>query len=742
MEITGTYLKTIFAASDSLYKVILVEVKGEGVTVVGDIPHVVEGLNYQFTGEFVETKYGRQFKIQNVAKATDTPLGLISFFAGDKFKGIGNKLAGAIVGKLGADAITKIQANPEVLKEVPGLTKAKQDSIVEELKTINILDDIFIKLAGFGLSKGMISRLIEKYDQNVLSIIEENPYRLIYEVNGFGFLKSDKLALSLGFSFDNPIRIREALLYTLNDECYNSGNTFILETSLLKEASILLESVEEAKVLAGLTSLKSSNRVVAIDSKVYPIHLYEAELKVATKLKDIWQTKVNEFKEGQLQEAIGKVSSKLSIEYTDLQKEALKKAFVNKITIITGGPGTGKTTLLKGILLLYSYLIDKDISSDAYKVLQVAPTGRAAKRMSESTKYGAATIHRALGYDYDGDFCFNEENQLPYDLIIVDETSMVDIELAASLLSATKKSTRLIFIGDENQLPSVGPGSFLRDIIAANLFTTIRLKEVMRQAKDSNIIKLANMVLHEKIDYRLFNERTEVYGYIGSHQEFYLRLQSLLDRYVTKNGGLEGIQVLIPMYAGVNGIDNCNKFIQEHYNHHKDKKINYGEKTFYLQDRVLQLQNNPELGIMNGDIGNIIDINDEEVVVNFSEKIVHLGKRDLDNLTLAYALSVHKSQGGEFPFVIMPLYKAYSIMLRKKLIYTAITRAKKALILVGDLELLESSLILREESRHSSLASMLLKEEKPKKMINDPLSAFSEIGEKLGSLTPYSFLTQ
>lgn len=748
--ITALYKQTIYASNDSLYKVALVETSsGEEITISGSFMPLEEGLNYLFQGSYKNhPKYGLQFVVEEVSKAVNSKLGLINYFASDKFPGIGKKIATEIVEKVGEEAPTEILKHPELLEGIPSLTKAKRQVLLEILKSTNELDTIYVELFKYGMTERMVYKLVEKYGHDTMAIIKENPYRLIYELNGFGFLRSDRIALAIGFKEDDPIRVREAILYNLENTCYGLGNTFITEMDLVNSTMQMLKFKQEDLMFKSIDELVLASRLIKQENRIYPLNLYRAEETVARRLLEIkkGQSKKS-FSKDKIKKACEYAAQKLKINYTPLQKEVLENIFLEKISIITGGPGTGKTTLVKGILEVYSFLENKDLDSEGLAILLVAPTGKAAKRLRESTRYDASTLHKALGYDYTGHFCFDEHNKLPYQLIIVDEASMIDIELAANFLRAVPAGARIIFIGDENQLPSVGPGEFLHDIIAANIFHVFRLKEVMRQVADSNIIKLANMVLQQKIEETVFNTKKEVFYYRALASNFFDRLTPILDAYINKVGGnFENLQILIPMYAGQAGIDATNEFIQKKYNPNQAEKLIYGNRMFLVGDKVLQLQNDPEKGIMNGDTGFIVEIKNENkqetVLVDFGQKIVKLERKDLENLTLAYAISIHKSQGSEYENVIMPIFSSYQIMLKKKLIYTGITRAKQKLILFGDLNLLASNIVLKEKLRNTALMRLLAFEQPTgKTKIADPISAFSTLEEDLGGLTPYDFLS-
>lgn len=703
-ELKGVFVSEIYKAPDSAYKVVLIKANNKNYTLSGNLPLLEEGLSYVFYGDFVNhPKYGKQFKVTSYKRIKDTKAGLITYLSSDKFYGIGKKTATKLVEILGEDALLLIAKNKEVLDKIPNLTKAKKQLIYEQVKANSEEDATYIELYNYGLTPKMANKLYEQYGTNTLNLIKENPYRLIYDVVGFGFKKADNLAMSLGINADNEIRIKEAILYTLTNSCYKDGNCYILVNDLIKLTNNYL-NIDTKLIIDSLEELKDKRRLVQKDTKAYPNVLYNAEFKVAQYLKQLANAPFRQYEKAKIEQALKSVEASNNFSYTVKQKETLAKILNDKVAIITGGPGTGKTTIVKGIIKMFNKL--NNVKNDP-SILLLAPTGRAAKRLKEANGLEAYTIHKALGYDYTGEFSFNEFNRLPYDLIIIDEASMIDIELAYHLLEAINTFSQVIFIGDENQLPSVGPGEFLHDLINSKAFSVYRLTEVMRQVADSNIIKLANMILKQNLDFNIFKEHREVFFYQADKTNLLNVIKRIMDNYLSKGNALNNLQILIPLYQGIVGINEVNKFIQTNYNPHKEVMIKHSDLTFYPDDKVLQLQNDPEKGIMNGDIGYIVDIFADSVGVDFTGKIVRLASSDLDNLTLAYAISIHKSQGSEYENVIFPILSSYSLMLKRKLIYTAITRAKQKLIILGDLELLKHKSKIKEQLRNTSLMEFL-----------------------------------
>lgn len=749
MELLGIVKSIIFESLDSTYKVLRIEHNKEEYLVVGNFPNIEKYATYSFTGEFIETeKYGLEFKALSAKKeAHQDEDGLIKYLASKKFKGIGETTATKIVSALGINTLKIIKEKPDALLAF-GIKKEKALLYQDIIRKSEKEEEIILKLYSYDLSTNMINRLLEKYQEDTLKVIEEDPYRLIKELDGYGFLKADKLARHLGVKEDDTRRIKAAINYTINQACIQKGFTFLSKKQLIETTNNLLSKNNDVlfyeKIEQVIDSLRKEESIVIKDGHYYPYYLYQAEDSSYKRLMAIKDFPDITLDDSILDNYISDIEAEIGFNLTTLQVLAIKRTVKSKVAIITGGPGTGKTTIIKALLMLEAKIGKQTINDECFinDILLLAPTGKASKRMSLACNLPAKTIHSALGYNEGGFFLKNERDKLREKLIIVDESSMIDICLLDALLSALEDNVRIVFVGDDNQLPSVGPGNVLQEMILSNLFTTSKLEEIMRQKKDSNIIKLSKMILERRVDYSIFNQKSEVFFYNADSKDILNNIGILFDAFIKKGGDFKkDLQILAPMYSGVCGIDAINKYIQEKYNHNP-VFLEKNNKAYKVGDKVLQLKNEPNLGIMNGDDGIIIGYEkteDNEIIhIDFNGHMVNYDVSNLDNLTLGYAISIHKSQGMEFENVIIPIVPAFYIMLKPKLIYTGITRAKKKLIILGKTQTLNQALYQTDESRQTSL---FLNRTTNVFEINDPEIPFDTIGEAgMENISPYDFL--
>ncbi len=773
--IKGVVKAIIFEAKDSTYKVVIVQTNDEKKTVTGYFPQIDKDACYTFEGETVKhARYGEQFKCSNFTRDSFENIeGLIYYLSSRRFEGIGEVTAKKIVDTLGLDAINKIIEDPDCLESIPGITKKRALALSKAIKDNEEINDIFVSLYSYGLSISAANKMYVKYDKDVLKKINENPYILCTDIENFSFKKCDAIAKKIEIDPHDKRRLNEGVIYTLFNHTYSFGNTFIVLDNLIRESIKLLEtsvdSFSDQEILESIYFLEQINRIKIIKRRIYPYNLYYAETEAARILKQMLSFKYERFGVQRIEEKLTEVENNLLFELTSEQREAVKCSLRNKISIITGGPGTGKTTILKVILNTYSLLTKKSLVDlyNSHEILMVAPTGRASKRMYEQTGVCGFTIHKALEYDKDNEFNKNSLNKLNAKLLIVDESSMVDIELFYHLLDALPLNSRIIFLGDVNQIPSVGPGNVLSDLINSNLIPISRLNLVLRQVEESNIIKLSTSIINQEIDFSIFNERKEVFLYHLENYDIIPFILKLLHKYKqNKEDFYFDLQILCPMYSTMCGIDKINEAIQSEFND-SIEQVKYGNHIYKVGDKVLQTQNNPELELNNGDIGIIksINKNDKEIIlyIMFDSNMVRYPYSNLDELTLGYAISIHKAQGSEYKNVIIPIVPEFWTMLRKKLIYTAITRAKEKVIILGNAEVLNKAIRVNEEIRLTSLTLFLTLEEtnaldreeeftsSPKDedtkeinyiKISDPTSAFDTILEDLNGITPFTCMEE
>ena len=667
------------------------------------------GTTYKFNGEVIESKkYGYTFKCDTYERVLPTSkIGLIEFLSGDMFKGIGVKVASDIVNTLGTDCIKMIMEDKDVLDRVSSINKKKKDIVYTALINNFELEEILVKLYTLGISPKFALRIYDKYKDKTLNVIQENPYQLIDDIDGIAFLKADKIALNMGVNPKSEARIEACISYTLYDYAESTGNTYLYKDELIQKTKYYLgftrDDIEELERC--LDNLIKKGKIIDDNNLLQDYKVYHAEKYISSKLKLMNSAEKSRYYDEEIESLIGRLESKYDLQYEETQKDAVKNALKNNISIITGGPGTGKTTIEKCIIYCFKELSKHE--GELYGLC--APTGKAAKRIEESTGYKATTIHKLLGYDREGNYEYNRFNPLPHKLIVVDEASMVDIFLFERLLEALQSETRLVIVGDSDQLPSIGPGQVLRDLIDSKCFKTTKLTKIHRQKQNSKIISLAYDILDEEIKTEIDPLHQEL-SFINADQgDLKEILQTTINHFLGLGYKLESdIQVLIPMYKGGAGIDSINDFLQQAFNPN-NIEVNYkrsdDDKTKYLiDDKVIQLVNQYEDSVMNGDMGVISDIlGKKEVVVDFQGNKVKYKGQDISNISLAYAISIHKSQGSEFPVVILPIFPSYRVMLNKKLLYTAVTRAKDYLVLIGDFLTLNRCIKVLSEDRKTRI---------------------------------------
>ena len=699
MTLKGIVEEIIYRNTDNGYTVAVINCNDENITAVGKFPQVSQGECVELEGSFTKhNRYGEQFNASKVkiAKPT-TKEGIVKYLSSGLIKGVGPVTALSIVSKFGEDTLDIIEFNPQRLTEVRGISERKANEIAEAFNEIRKMQNSVMLMQDYDISTNLAVKIYNTYFDKTELILKENPYKLCEDVDGIGFFTADRIAKKMGISEFSEFRFRAGVLHALKTACDQTGNTYVtkanLESDVCELLKISVETINTNNVL---------NRLV-LDSLIKIFELNGEEVVVLTKYfntEKIVGYTLNLFNEIykntnlDVTDSINFYEQLNKIKMHQNQRDAVSLAINSGVSVITGGPGTGKTTIVKCMLQIFKSL------HKSVKLL--APTGRAAKRLSESTGEDASTIHRALVVDFlGGDFLYNQNNKLPFDVVIVDEVSMVDIQLMFYLTRALKKGTQLVLVGDKDQLPSVGAGNVLADIINSGVISVCELTHIYRQDKDSLIVSNAHLIndckmpmLNNKSKDFFFEEKTEPSAMLNSVVNLTC---TRLPKYL--NIDSSKIQVLAPMKSGVCGVDNLNKELQDKLNPASLKKPELEtEKTIYrLGDRVMQITNNYErewikdtreqgAGVFNGDIGVIdhIEPNTFETTVLFEDgRYAKYNKIDLAELVLSYAITIHKSQGSEFDVVIIPVVAGAPMLLTKNLLYTAVTRAKRMVVLVG-----------------------------------------------------------
>lgn len=705
MYVKGIYTKQIFK-TDKGYIVGLFKIKetdheelkdyiNKTITFTGYFASLIEDDTYVLKGELIEhPKYGLQYSVSEYERLLpEDKDGIVAFLSSDLFKGIGESLAKSIVDTLGNNALDLILESKENLLLVPKMTIKKADTIYDTLNKYEESHKTVIYLSELGFNMKDSLSIYNLYKGDTIYKIEYNVYNLLDELD-ISFPKIDMLRHKLDIEDDDERRIKAGIYYSLKNLTYKTGNTYFTLEEIVIEASNLLHiNIYSEDVALYLDELRYLNKVKLDEDKYFLKEIYDAEIYIKDKIKYLLSKEQNNYKK--LDKYLVELEEENKIEYNVEQVNAIKKSLENNITIITGGPGTGKTTIIKGIVDLYSKLNKYNFEETTKHLALLSPTGRASKKMSESTSYPSSTIHRFLKWSKDDNkFMVNENNPDFSELIIIDEVSMIDIELFSSLLKGLTQNIKIILVGDYNQLPSVGPGNLLKDLIDSEVIDTISLEMIYRQSEDSYIPILAHDIKNNEVTEE-FLETKDDYTFLKCSKESIIKnLKNLSLKLVEKGYDYKNVQILAPMYAGINGIDNLNKELQDIYNP-KDvtkKEIKIGDIIYRENDKILQLVNNPDENVFNGDIGTIIKILNEneseskktEIYVQYDYTCVKYFPKDLVKIKHGFAISIHKSQGSEFDLVIMPICMSYHRMLYKKLIYTGITRAKKKLILIGE----------------------------------------------------------
>ncbi len=753
VELEGRLIEIIFQNESNGYLVGILDCEEEQVTVVGCLPALKEGEVVSVKGKWkVHPTYGKQMEVKEYRHIQpSTKEGILKYLSSGVIKGIGKKMAERIIDHFGTDALEIIQYAPQRLTEVSGIGEKKSQSIREAFEEQRELREIILFLSQYGITPNYAVRIYKKYAEMTIPYIQENPYRLADEITGIGFKRADLIARTMGISPKSKYRIHSGIRYTINI-FHNQGHTYA-PSDLLIDRSRELLGVEEADVVEGIQEMALKQKIQLerqdvgatfgrpqepsgqscndenSEIVVYSMPYFYAETNTCNKLIELSQGELDTL-QVDIDEEISNIEKEDQITLADNQKEAIRQAITNGILVITGGPGTGKTTIIKSLIKVFEKLNKK--------ILLAAPTGRASKRMTETTGKEAKTIHRLLeiGYmDEEAGMSFqrNQDNPLPGDVIIIDEVSMVDIILMNNLLKAIPRGARLIFVGDVDQLPSVGAGNVLKDIIDSQIIKIVRLNEIFRQAEESMIVVNAHKI--NQGHYPILNNKDKDFFFINRNKkdEIINTILGLVKERLPKHykfDPIKDIQVLTPMKKGNVGTLNLNKELQHYLNppatHKEEKELR--EKFFRVGDKVMQVKNNYMLkwisldidaeeqrgeGVFNGDMGYVHNINtkEEELTVFFDDnRSVVYSFTQLDQLELAYSITIHKSQGSEFPVVVMPITWGPPMLLTRNLLYTGITRAKSLVVLVGTQNYLNRMIDNNKiEERYSGLGTRLKK---------------------------------
>ena len=705
---SGTIERIIFENPSSFFRILLLNIDDTDadfddfeIIVTGTMADIIEGEDYTFWGNLVQhPKYGEQLKLIRYERAKPTSKGLIKYFSSDHFKGIGVKTAQKIVDLYGDNTIDKVLAEPEKLHDIVGLSAKNREAFIMKLRQNYGTERVLAKLSEYGISNKLAFQIQDFYKEETLEIVEHYPYQLVEDIQGIGFKIADQLAQSLGIESTAPERFRAGLLHTLLTQSMEKGDTYLEAKELLEHTIELLESSRQIEldpnsVANELAHLIEEDKVQHVDTKIFENSLFFAEEGICNNLLRILEKgNQNKYEPENIEAALAQIEEKFAISYDAIQKQAICDAIQHKIFILTGGPGTGKTTVINGIIAVYALLHGLDLhKSQDLPILLAAPTGRAARRMNELTGLPSATIHRHLGMTGDDDTS-HLDDYLDADFIIVDEFSMVDTWLANQLLSNISSNSKLLIVGDADQLPSVSPGQVLADLLKIPLLPQTKLEKIYRQGEDSTIVTLASQIQKGALPVDFIEKKADRSYFEVRSEQIPQMIERIVEVAIRSGIPAQNVQVLAPMYRGQAGIDHINQLMQDLINPVvKEQLIFEATDGQYRQgDRVIHLVNDAESNVFNGDLGYITDLlpakyadsKQDELTINFDGNEIVYQRSEWYKIRLAYAMSIHKSQGSEFPVVILPITSSSHRMLQRNLIYTAITRAKSKLILLGE----------------------------------------------------------
>jgi exodeoxyribonuclease V alpha subunit len=694
-DLQGQIERITYTNEENGFTIARVKIYGQHdlVTVVGNLMCPTPGEILKMKGEWVNhPKYGEQFKITHYKTAVPASVyGIKKYLGSGLIKGIGPIMASRIVQQFGEQTLEVIENNIERLAEVDGIGKKRIGMIERAWAEQKDIREVMLFLQTHGVSSGYATKIFKQYGDRSIEVVKANPYRLATDIFGIGFVTADHIAEKLGFAKNSELRVEAGILYVLH-QLSDDGHVYYPYEPLLEKCEEIL-GVDQELVVRALGAVALDKKIIIEDlnenldefrennKAVYLTKFHVSETGIATRMKTLMNSPKS-IRKIDSTKAVDWVQNQLAITLAKNQVKAIKCALESKVMVITGGPGTGKTTIIHAILKIFSKL---DV-----RIMLAAPTGRASKRMSEATGFEAKTIHRMLEYSIaKGGFQKNEEKPLECDLLIVDEASMIDTTLMHHLLKAIPPEATFILVGDVNQLPSVGAGNVLKDIISSGAVTVVELNEIFRQAKESLIVVNAHRINKGILpSFKPFSPKDDFYFIEQEEPEEVLRiiLELAKERIPRRFGfdSVDDIQVLTPMHKGIVGAGNLNVALQKEFNP-SEMGLTRGNRNFLVNDKVMQIKNNYDKEVFNGDIGRIrrIDQEDQEVIISFDGRDVAYDFTELDEIVLAYAISVHKSQGSEYPVVIIPVHSQHYILLQRNLIYTAVTRGRKLVVMVG-----------------------------------------------------------
>ncbi|MBF8807432.1 MAG: ATP-dependent RecD-like DNA helicase [Enterococcus lacertideformus] len=729
----GTVAAIFFQNPSNFYKVLLVRVnettadyREKEIVVTGSFGEIQENELYRFYGELVDhPKYGRQLKVERYEQEKPTTLnGIVGYLSSEKFPGIGKKTAEKIVEQLGEEAIEKIIETPTVLKDIAGLNQAKRDMIIETIRLNHGMDQVILGLNRYGFGSQLSFSIYQTYKNEALDIIQKNPYQLVEDIDGIGFKRADNLAEQLGIEADSPRRIRAAVLHQIFQQAVQTGDTYVLAETLLQQTIKILETsrpieIQPDQVATVIIQLVEEGKIQQEETNLYENSLYFSEWGIGNSIQRLLSRKKEiKYEEKEVKKNIRRIEKVFGIQYGESQEKALSEAVRSPLFILTGGPGTGKTTVINGIVNLFAELNGLELdpakyTQEIFPILLAAPTGRAAKRMNETTGLPASTIHRLLGLNGREKATSISTKELEGGLLIIDEMSMVDTWLANTLFKAIPTNMQVILVGDKDQLPSVGPGQVLHDLLEIEQIPKVELNQIYRQGDGSSIIPLAHEIKAGNLPKDFTKNQKDRSFFRSDAYSIEPLIAKIVEKAKNKGFNAQDIQVLAPMYRGAAGIDALNKMMQTIFNPGGAgrKEVHWNDTIYRIGDKVLQLVNTPELNVFNGDMGVITGIilakdsedKVDELVIQFDANEVTYKRNEWNKITLSYCCSIHKSQGSEFKMVILPMVHQYQRMLQRNLLYTAVTRSKELLILLGEEQAYATCVANESASRRTTL---------------------------------------